>query len=425
MKFLTILFCLCLQYAFGQTVWTLQACIDSAQKYNNRIGAASIDQTISELSLNAENLNFLPTVNANMSHGYNWGQTIDQFTNQFATNRVQYNNFYLSSSVDLFTGLKNQNARKLAAIDHSIDYETLEILKRDLTLDIIAAYLQAKLNEEVVELSEKHAFYSTQNLERLLLLEQLNYETKRAVLEVKAQFSKDQYALILAQNEYRKSIFKLQELIGINQDSSLILSDSLALTSRFSANELSLNELYAERGLIAEKQSKSELYPQLTLNGSLGTGYSENNKFIDPNGMLIPKRFNTQLNENFYQSVSVNLFIPIFNGVKGYAQIKIKELEIERIKLENEQRFKERESRLLNYRLELVNQNAAFQAAYASFQSFQLLYSEAEIQLTEGTLDYYSFLKAKESFQKSEIELIQSKYRVKMSELILLSNFIQ
>ncbi|MBK9627660.1 MAG: hypothetical protein IPO56_08130 [Flavobacteriales bacterium] len=61
---------------------------------------------------------FLPNLNAAATHGYNWGQTIDRYTNTFATDRVRTNNFYLGSDWMLFGGLSQQNQFKQAKLDN-------------------------------------------------------------------------------------------------------------------------------------------------------------------------------------------------------------------------------------------------------------------------------------------------------------------
>ena len=50
---------------------------------------------------------FLPNLNGNASHGYNWGQTIDPFTNQFATSRIRSNSLGIGSGITLFGGMAN------------------------------------------------------------------------------------------------------------------------------------------------------------------------------------------------------------------------------------------------------------------------------------------------------------------------------
>jgi hypothetical protein len=51
---------------------------------------------------------FLPNVNGNLSHGYNFGRTIDPFTNQFVeSSAIRSNSFGISTGMVLFNGFQN------------------------------------------------------------------------------------------------------------------------------------------------------------------------------------------------------------------------------------------------------------------------------------------------------------------------------
>ena len=49
-----------------------------------------------------------PYLNGNLSHGYNFGRTIDPFTNQFVeSSAIRSNSFGLSTGMVLFNGFQN------------------------------------------------------------------------------------------------------------------------------------------------------------------------------------------------------------------------------------------------------------------------------------------------------------------------------
>ena len=405
--------------AAAQKEWTLQGCIDSALQTNPGMQLADIDLSVAEINLKANKLYYLPNLNGNATHGYNWGQTIDPFTNNFATDRVRYNSFYLASSVTLFSGLQNYYETKLSSIDREIISANKEIDKRNLTLEILGAYLQIKLNEEIVGLKQKHLLYSSEQVKRAKLLEELEFETKRQRLQLEAQESNDQYELIQSENDLKRSTVVLQVIIGREPDSTFFLSDSISLLNGSPIDETQLNLLEVERNLLQAKQLKGSLLPSVSLNGVLGTGYSENNQFLSPDGVFVPKPFGNQLNENFYQSLYVNLSIPIFNGASSYSQVAINELEYERLHIENERRSFELANRKLQNQLELSNQQTALNFAEASYESYRQLFEESALQYESGAISYYEYLLQKDAFFNAESELIQAKYRLKFAEFVI------
>lgn len=374
---------------------------------------------MSEINRAAEKYNFLPSINSNITHGYNWGQTIDPFTNQFATSRVQYNNFSLSSSVTLFSGLQNQRNRQLASVRSEIAKTELELQKRDLSIEIMTAFLQAKLNEAMAILQTKHLDLTTSQLEKATILVEHEYETRRYLLELETQQKKEAYQLTLAKNDWTQSIHLIQTLIGLDYDSSFVLNDSIFILQSLNGSETDLNDSKAERQLYQISLAKASLSPRLTLNGFIGTGYSGNNLYVTSNGELAPKPFGTQVNENLYQSASLNLSIPIFAGSKSYANIKIAKLEYQRVLIENDERDRQLQSRTLGLQLDVQNQIKALEAAKAVYTSSENLFREAEIQLSEGVIDYYTFLRSKDALFTAEAELVQAKFRLRFAELVL------
>ena len=81
-SFFLFLLCIGSHCAFSQ--WTLQQCVGTAIERN--IGLKRNSLGIEQAKLNQEQAfgSFLPNLNGQVSHGYNWGQRIDPFTNQFA-----------------------------------------------------------------------------------------------------------------------------------------------------------------------------------------------------------------------------------------------------------------------------------------------------------------------------------------------------
>ena len=95
-----------------EKVWTLEDCITYALENNIQIQQNQLSQKLADYDYKQAKYNILPDLNGFASHGYNFGQTIDPFTNQFANTQVQSNSFSISSSVTLFNGFRIVNTIK-------------------------------------------------------------------------------------------------------------------------------------------------------------------------------------------------------------------------------------------------------------------------------------------------------------------------
>jgi len=407
--------------------WTLEQCIDSALQNNKAIQMSGINVNKAEITLKATNFNFMPTVNGGATHGYNFGQTIDPFTNTFANSRVQYNNFYLNSSVTLFGGLEKYHAKKIAEVDYQSQQYNLEIERRNKSIDVTLAFLKAKLNSEIAEVAKQQRSLTQSQKERTEELVNAERITNSDLLKIEAQLAKDSYTLTKANNELKSSLLQLQQLIGIDYNTSFVLANKqVAKVSQDGSNsgnstplEAKISQLNIEKQLLESKRTKSQLSPSFVLNGSVGSGYSENNKFVDPNGEFIPKPFGDQLNENFYQSVSATLSIPIFNGYKTSSQIKINKLELERVRVEGEQSLLEYDNRVQQFKMNVSNAISLYESAKQLQVSSKLEFENSQIKYDNGVINFVEFMESKDAFFKAESEMIQAKYQLEFSRLVL------
>ncbi len=127
--------------SFSQN-WSLQQCIDSGVVNNYTIASSQITSSILKEGIVESKSSYIPSLNSGMTHGYNWGQILDPFTNEFAKKQVQYNNFYLRSSVSLFSGMSTRHNIHLQRIDLEQEEYNRILAERDLKINISIAYLQ-------------------------------------------------------------------------------------------------------------------------------------------------------------------------------------------------------------------------------------------------------------------------------------------
>ena len=113
MKNLLIIFSVLTSFALrSQTGWDLQQCIAYALKHNISLKQASLNSEIISNNTTQSKAAILPSLNMGAQHNYNFGQTIDRFTNTFANTQVLSQNFYVSSNLVLWSGLSQYNTIK-------------------------------------------------------------------------------------------------------------------------------------------------------------------------------------------------------------------------------------------------------------------------------------------------------------------------
>src|SRR5690554_6934728 len=220
-----ILICFSSLWSLAQETWSLEKCIAYADSGNLNLQHKKADLLIAEIQYKQSKLNVLPTLNAGGTHGYNWGQSIDPFTNQFATDRVRTNNLYVGSSWSIFSGLQNYYLIQQNNISHQVTEQEIEIQRRNLKIDITAAYMQIVLNHYLIEAAEKQLAYAIES--ENIAKERLKggYATHYEVLSMTSQLIKDSTTLIQAQNNKEYSLLLLKQLLNYQEEIQVEISE--------------------------------------------------------------------------------------------------------------------------------------------------------------------------------------------------------
>lgn len=424
---LIVLFVLFPVLVFAQN-WTLDNCIDTALQNNLNLKSGLIRSQIASVNLKNSRHNLLPSLNAGVTHGYNWGQTIDLFTNQFATDRVMFDNFYLSSSVALFSGLQNFYTIKANNVAVQESFLDQEIFQRNIKIDVAAAFLQVLLNKEIIALAKDNLKKTEEQYNRIEELVSAHQATLFELSEIDAQQHLDKYTITKAENDLRYSKLLLQQLLNIP-----IKNDSFDISASFSDSTHSLFsdtvistlpeivkiELGIQKQLYFLKSLKGRYYPSILLNGSIGSGYSENNKMININGDLVSRPFGEQFKNNLYQSLSINLSIPIFNKNATRNQVKIQELELQSLYINKQNEYNQLKQKIEQLFVDILNTSSQLEALEKVHSSALLNYENFQVRYETGNATYTQLIEAKNKLFQAESELIQAKYQVLFKQTVL------
>lgn len=130
-------------------------CVDYAQKHNINLKQSEIQTKISKNNYLQSETNILPTLNGGAQHTYNFGRTIDRYTNTFANSQVLSQNFYISSNVILWSGLAQYNNIKANQFQFLSNTENYLQQLNDLALNVATNYINVIFSKEILTI-HKH-----------------------------------------------------------------------------------------------------------------------------------------------------------------------------------------------------------------------------------------------------------------------------
>ena len=416
---LLILFVFTSCISYSQENWTLEKCIEQALTNSLTIQESQLDVELSKANLNQKSFNYLPTLNGEASHGYNWGQRIDPFTNTFATEQVRSNNFYLSSSLTLFSGLQNYHTKQQAKSDYKVQQYNIEMQQRNLKIDVTAAYLQVILNQEILSTYQEQIKLTQQQKKRAKLLIEANRKTKSELFEIEAQLSLDELNITKATNDIKTATLLLKQLINLPKDTEFKIeqteinqpTEQLTKIDYTSLVEIAQAKERLNSSFKSLQIAKGGIYPSLSLNASLGSGFSGNNTELSPNGEFVPKQFNTQLDENLYQSVTLSLSIPILNKHQTTYNIQTAKIAVEKAKINQERTNQELEYKIEQLEIDIENAKSELVSSEKALNSVQISAENAKLKYENGVINFTVFNEINTKLFIAQSNAIQAKYQ--------------
>lgn len=441
----------------AQEKWDLQKCIDYALANNLTVKQSRLNIERAEIGLTQSKYALLPNLNAQATYGYNFGQRIDPFTNEFATERVQTNNFFMSSSLDIFNGFSKVNSIKRNEASLSANKYDLATIQNDISLQLCLAYLQILRNMENAAIAQEQLNLTQSQVDRTEVLVEAGQLPQGSLYDAQSQAAQEELNLVNAENAIVLARLNLTQLMQLTPeeaanfevvkpdltDEGTELLNNSAMDIYIRAKQL-MPQIQAveQRKILADydvKVANGNLYPNLSLSGSVGSGYSGANRIAVGEGTtgFIPigqvqgtgtpvitlqpqtvyddgdfktKSFNDQLSDNFNQNLQLNLVIPIFNGLSAKSnlnQAKINKLEadISYAQVSNQLRF-DIEQSYADAKAAMNSYLAAQKAVTALEESFNY----AQVRFDEGVINTVQFNDIKTQYTNAQSNMTNAKY---------------
>lgn len=450
LKYLSIFLGLSI-YSFAQTnQWNLQQCVDFGQKNNISLKQAELNTQITKNNSLQSKAAILPTINGGAQHTYNFGRTIDRYTNTFANSQVLSQNFYLSSNVVLWSGLTQYNNIKANQFQYLSSTETLLQQKNDLALNIATAYINVIFSDEIHQITKNQYKITQEQVERTQKLVDAGALAKSAIFDLQAQLANEEVNVTSADNNYQIALLGLKQLINLDSLPNFSIEKPVVDINGGDLTALSVQTIYetalknqhsikaADYNLQSATKTldiaKGRFSPTISATGSLGTGTSELNKRIDavnfigieqtpyytslgdavyqPKTEIVTSKtpFADQFKDNVNKSFGFTLSVPIFNGLQTYTGYKNAQIN----------------SLSVKYSKDLIEQNLyktiaqAYADARASFNKYkanklsveanELSFNAAQQKYNVGAISTFDYNSVKTRLQAAQGNLIQAKY---------------
>ena len=410
-------------FSQAQSPWSLTECIDYAHANNLQIRRAQLQAEIASNDLFQSKMNILPDVNASASRNYNFGHQVDPFTNEFINDNTVTDNYGVYSNLNLFTGLVNLNAIKANKYNTLSKLQDVEREKIEISFEIATAYLRILFSRELLEVAKSQREVTSLQVDRADKLVQAGSLAKGDLLEISAQLAAEGLNVTNSQNELNLAYLNLSQILDLDSVNSFEIVVPDSVEPDFSKPIIGVSTVYydglvflphvkgAEYTLQAYEKNlaiqKGQLSPTLSVNGSWGSGYSDN--VINPATGDVYS-YGDQLDLLSSKSIYLSLNVPIFNrwqAKNNISNAKITVLDAEtNLDLTKQQLYKE----IQQAYNDAVSAKEKFNSASQAVKSYREAFGYTEQKYSVGMVNSVEYNIAKNNFIKSESQLLQAKY---------------
>ncbi|WP_162304906.1 TolC family protein [Sphingobacterium olei] len=400
--------------AFSQdSIIDLRTCIVMALKSNPQLKQNQLSVRRGEIEYRQAWQNQLPTLNGDLSHGFNQGRNIDPTTNQFIEENSATGNQSLNAGVSLFNGFRILHDIRMKSNAKEAGKLEFEGKANELRLDVIETYIQVLTAKDLLIQSRRQLTVTEEQLRRAEVMFKEGAFAPGDYYDIKGQYKMDQNSVQANIQILYTNRLRLAKLLNIPESE---LGELKTLPIPTIGSALGWEQLYTQAQILLPdyraldwrikeaqqniKVAKSYYYPSLSLGAGLNSRYSSNGDFS----------YWQQSRNNLGKSVFMTLSIPIFN------QFQVRNQE-SRAKIGLEENLLQKEIALNNLRESTARAVFDLRVALESVQNLkeqEQSYAEsfriAQVQFDEGASNSFLYLTAKNKLDAARNQLLLKQY---------------
>ena len=404
----------------AQKVWTFDECVEYAMEHNVEILQSLVHQNNAEYQYKMTKKAWLPTVSADASQSFGFGQSPSAY-GVYVSDNSSSTSFGISAGMPLFNGLSLYNQTKANALSLDASKKDVEAVKYDLKLLIMSYYMQVVYNKELKSIAEKQLALTEEQHAKTQQLYELGKVAESNVYESAAQVATAKSTLVQADNALMLSILDIVQALeletvdgfDVETPDSLVYIDKHALPSQESTYNFALEHqpkmeaayMRLEKTYYDVKATKSAWYPSLSLYAGYSTGYYN---YFSSQRETLP--FWDQFSNNGRTSFGIRLNVPIFNAMQTKYKVEMSKLSIDNQELAISQAKKELRKTIQQEFYNAVAAEQKYKAADETYHAAQLAYQFSSESYDAGKATLLELNESKNRLFKSESEMLQAKY---------------
>lgn len=409
--------------AADASTWSLDSCISYAREHNLTVRSRQLDRQGAELSVTEARDRYLPSLSASASESFSFGRGLTS-ENTYANRNTQSFNWGVNMNLPLFQGLSAWRQEKYARASLAAVVEDVEAAKDDVTLNVMAAYLQVLYAREIYEVALETQNLSKIELKRRQDLFEAGKIAELDVTEARSQLAQDELSAVNADNDWKLALLDLTQLLRLpdpenfdvaplrDEEAFIGAPDEVYKRALENNHTLAASRLRIDAAKRQVDVARSGYLPTLSFNLGLGSTYYKLNGEQNPS-------FARQMRDNYSTGLGFSLNIPIFDAFSTRNNVRRARLEETTAKLNYEtscdniyKDIQQAYYRAVAAEKKLSSSKIARDSSHDAFLAMQEKYNYGRANATE-------YEQAKSAYVRAVAENVQARYELIMRGRIL------
>ena len=434
------------------TVWSLEECLRYARENNITLKQSEVSYEIAEVNLRESQLARLPSLNASVDYGGNFGRTIDPVTNAFETQSITSNRFSISTGMPLYSGNRILSNIKRSRSDLEASRQNLRFAEIQQLNAVSEAYLNVLLASDQLEAIRRSREITRNQLDQTNRLIKAGVVAENDRFSIEAQLARDEQAVVASENSLEAAKLTLKILLNLPGEYQLDIVrpdfdvpqnvdlDAYTFTRLFSngvrsAPQVLASKANAESAKYGIPIARSNMLPSLSVFGSLFSNYSSRTQsasvtgvqFSAPQTVIINNElaevqfpqsqftfsdvpYTDQLRDNFGQQFGFRLSLPIFNQYTFQSNLQRARLSARSAELNYQQTLQTLSNDIQQTLAAAKAAQARYQVSLLSLKAQQAAFDNAGKRFELGALNSIDYATSKMALEQAQLENIQAKY---------------
>lgn len=325
-------------------VWTLDRCVDYAVEHNIDVKLRNNQAESDRLQVTQAKSRYLPTVHGYANQSWSLGRGLTS-QNTYANRNTSNTSAGAQLSLPVFDGLNTPRQVEYAKASLAAALEQFEAAKDDVTLNVMAAYMQALYTKEMVQIARHQVELSDYELTRRKALLEAGKIPEVDLLEGESLLAQDKLNLEQAENDHVLTLVDLAQLLNLSdmEDFDIAPLETsreyfmlIAMPDKVYADALQHNHSVRASRLAIDAADKyirvaqTGYVPSLSFSASVGSNY------YTVNGEK-SKSFASQFKNNYSTGFGISLSVPIFDALQTRNAVRRAKVQRITAELQNEQ----------------------------------------------------------------------------------------